>query len=55
MPVAQKKAPQLLVNKHPRIIKYSPIKLLVPGRPILAKVKIVKKVAKIGIVVNSPE
>jgi hypothetical protein len=55
MPVAQKNAPQVLVNKHPRIIRYSPIKLLVPGRPILAKVKRVKNVAKIGIVVNKPE
>jgi hypothetical protein len=37
------------------MIKNSPIKLLVPGRPILAIVKSVKKVEKIGIAVKSPE
>jgi hypothetical protein len=55
IPHAAKKAAQLFVNKQPAITKNSPIKLLVPGKPMFAIVKIVKKVEKSGIVVNKPE
>jgi hypothetical protein len=37
------------------MIRNSPIKLLVPGNPILAIVKRVKNVENRGIVVNKPE
>ena len=54
IPEAQNIPAQLLIKKQPRIIKNSPIKLLVPGKPILAIVKIVKNVENIGFVVNNP-
>ena len=54
IPKEQKKEAQVFVNKQPAIIKNSPIKLLVPGNPILAKVKRVKKVEKSGVVVSNP-
>ena len=53
--VAHSTATQVLVNAQPRIIKNSPTKLLVPGRPKLPNVNNVKKVANNGIVVNKPE
>jgi hypothetical protein len=43
-----------LVKKQPKIIKNSPIKLLVPGNPILAIVNKEKNTEKIGFVVNNP-
>lgn len=54
IPEAQKIEAQLLINKHPAIIKNSPTKLLVPGNPIFAIVKTVKNVEKSGIVVCKP-
>ena len=51
---AQKTAAQLLTKKQPKMIKNSPIKLFVPGKPILAIVKIVKNVENNGFVVKSP-
>jgi hypothetical protein len=55
IPVAQKNAPQVFTAKQPTKIKNSPIKLLVPGNPILAIVKIMKNTENKGIVVKRPE
>jgi len=55
MPEAQNIAAQLLMSKQPAIIKNSPIKLLVPGKPILANVKRVKKLENNGVVTSKPE
>jgi len=54
IPVAQKRAAQLLIKKQPRIIKNSPTKLFVPGNPILAIVNKVNNVENKGFVVNNP-
>jgi hypothetical protein len=48
--LAQKTEAQLLVKKQPVIIKNSPIKLLVPGKPILAIVNNINKLEYNGIV-----
>ena len=53
--LAQKTEAQLLVKKQPVIIKNSPIKLLVPGKPILAIVNSEKNVENNGFVVSKPE
>ena len=54
MPIAEKNEAQLFVKKHPDIIKNSPIKLLVPGNPMLAMENSKKKVENNGIVVSKP-
>tara|TARA_Y100001954_G_C15285397_1_gene348754 strand:+ start:338 stop:505 length:168 start_codon:yes stop_codon:yes gene_type:complete len=54
MPDAQNIPAQLFIKKQPRMIKNSPTKLFVPGKPIFAIVKMVKKVENNGFVVNNP-
>ena len=54
IPVAQNIPAQLFIKKQPNIIKNSPIKLFVPGKPILAIVNNVKNTENKGFVVNKP-
>jgi hypothetical protein len=48
-PEPESKEAQLLASKQPIKISISPTKLLVAGKPILPRVKIMKLVVKIGI------
>ena len=49
MPDAQNIPAQLFIKKQPRMIKNSPTKLFVPGKPIFAIVKIRKIIVNNGI------
>ena len=53
-PLAAKKAKILLNEKIAIMVKNSPTKPLVPGKPILARVKTIKNKANFGITETTP-